>query len=154
MIKIGAASITRLKQQLTFVAGTGGIQALLMYLLGGVEPGSFYTGVIKNEFNAILHSHPSNSIESLKSIVRWMQGHWPAEAYGSADAFNRWTRMSDEQRRAALVDAQMIFTPKVELLKSIEDPGPDQIISECIARGLGYYYGLELFYEPAGCYVS
>ena len=88
---------------------------LYNYLVHGFNPGSFFTAVLANDFNAaIRHSHPSNTINALKDMAGWINNHMPRSIWGSYDAVTYWTELSAAERRAVLEKEKMIFTEKEE----------------------------------------
>lgn len=93
------------------------------YLVYGYGPGGFFTCVLANDWhNAIVRSHPSNSVESLKSLAKWTINCMPPEAWGSREAFDQWTAMSNDQRRRILERCGLIYTPKQETFQAIKEP--------------------------------
>ena len=86
------------------------------YLVQGWPPGSFYTALFANDFaGAMAHSHPSNRIDTLKYLSGWIQNHMPEQARGSYDAVEKWLGMSDDHRRTALEQAELIYDTKTEV---------------------------------------
>jgi hypothetical protein len=86
------------------------------YLVNGWHPGSFYTAVFANDFvSAMVSSHPGNRIDPLKNLAGWMLNHMPVQARGSYDAVGTWLRMSPEDRRTALEQADLIYDTKTEM---------------------------------------
>lgn len=89
------------------------------YLVHGHSPGSFFTAVLKNDFaEAIMSSHPSNTVPALKSLVAWLNHYLPKEmAWGSPAAVSEWLLLLDSDlRRARLENLKLIYTEKEELL--------------------------------------
>jgi len=85
------------------------------YLIYGYEPGSCFTAVLANDFGAaMLSSHPRNSIEAFKTLVGWMRGHMPPQAYGSYERVRAWLDLDPVERRAILELNRLIYTPKEE----------------------------------------
>jgi len=86
------------------------------YLVQGWPPGSFYTAVFANDFaGAMAHSHPSNRVDELKSLSGWLNEYMPEQACGSYDAVEKWLGMSDDDRRTALEQAELIYDVKTEV---------------------------------------
>jgi hypothetical protein len=86
------------------------------YLVNGWPPGSFYTAVFANDFvSAMAHSHPSNRIDTLKWLASWIRHHMPEQARGSYDAVEKWLGMSNDDRRTALEQAELIYDTKTEV---------------------------------------
>lgn len=85
------------------------------YLVYGYSPGSFFTSVLANDFfDAVARSHPANTIPALKKLVGWIRDAMPSEAFGSYEAVDRWTKLSEAERRTVLEKRNLIFTPKQE----------------------------------------
>lgn len=92
-----------------------------LYLLYGIEAGSFFTAVLANDFfGAMTHSHPSNSVNELKKLVIWIRRTWPEEAYGSYDKVRDWIALSEEEKRGYLVKSRLIYTEDEELVKTLK----------------------------------
>lgn len=91
------------------------------YLVHGFTPGSFFTAVLANDFaSAILHSHPSNSIEDLKKLVRWIQSIGSRGiVHGDYDIVASWTIKSDDERRFILEEMGLIFTEEEEIIMTL-----------------------------------
>ena len=86
------------------------------YLVNGWDPGSFYTAVLANDFmGAVIRSHPNNQIDALKGLAGWIHTTMPTAAWGSYDRVRTWLRMSDEDRRVVLEQAELIYTTKDEM---------------------------------------
>ena len=98
------------------------------YLVNGFDPGSFYTAVFANDFmSAVIRSHPGNRIDTLKGLAGWIYNTMPNAAWGSYDRVQTWLKMSDEQRRTVLEQAELIYTTKDEMwlvLKNEETVNP------------------------------
>lgn len=92
------------------------------YLVHGVEPGSFFTAVLANDFmGAVSHSHPANTIRALKALVGWINDCMPADAYGSYTAVKEWCKMDEDDRKHCLIQHHLIYTPKEEVWKILKD---------------------------------
>jgi len=107
------------------------------YLVHGFNPGSFFTAVLANDFaGAILHSHPSNSIEALKKLVRWIKDiHGMGMFYGNYDIVYNWTKKSENERRSILEEIGLIFTEEEEIimiLRGDEIPKEFKLIAEAL----------------------
>jgi hypothetical protein len=87
------------------------------YLAHGFEPGSFFTALLANDFfRAMQHSHPANSIPELKHLTAWIESAVPFEAFGSYQKVTNWLRLTDEQRRALLVQRGLVYTKEEEVM--------------------------------------
>lgn len=85
------------------------------YLVYGYEPGSCFTSVLANDFiGAIRSSHPTNTVNSFKSLAGWIYDHMPREAHGSYDRVRAWLDLDSDSRRVILERKGLIYTPKEE----------------------------------------
>ncbi len=85
------------------------------YLAHGFEPGSFFTSVLANDFlNAMHRSHHANTIPALKCVAGWIHNACPTEAYGSYDKVRAWLKLTAEQRRAILVECDLVYSEQQE----------------------------------------
>jgi hypothetical protein len=92
------------------------------YLINGFEPGSFFTALLANDFmSAAQHSHPVNTIPSLKKLAGWITEHMPEQAWGSYDHVKSWIAMADHKRREILEQHQLIYTTKEEVMLILKD---------------------------------
>lgn len=88
------------------------------YLVHGLEPGSFFTALLANDaMAAIMHSHPSNTITALKSLVVWLQNHLHGTTcIGSYEDVYNWCRVPENERREILVDAGLVYSEQEEIV--------------------------------------
>lgn len=86
------------------------------YLVDGFEPGGFFSGWYANDATAIIRCHPSNTVESLKDLTKWMLNCMPKEAWGSHENVREWLRMSDGKRRTILEQWDLIYTEEDEIM--------------------------------------
>jgi hypothetical protein len=92
------------------------------YLLYGFEPGSCFTAILANDFlNAMLHSHPGNSVTAFKTLASWIVNCMPPEAYGSYDKVKAWLHMDEADRRAVLEKCQLIYTEQEEVWMALNE---------------------------------
>lgn len=93
------------------------------YFVLGLQPGSFYTAVLSNDFaKAMQHSHPANSIPGLKALVGWLQSTMlTGMAWGGYIAVKTWLAMSDVQRRQVLEEFELIYSEQDEILLLLKD---------------------------------
>ena len=98
------------------------------YLVNGFDPGGFYTAVLANDFmSAVIRSHPNNQIDALKVLAGWIYNTMPNTAWGSYDRVRTWLKMTDEDRRVVLEQAELIYDTKTEMwlvLKNEETSNP------------------------------
>lgn len=85
------------------------------YLVFGIEPGSFFRGWYANDAMAIIRSHSSNTVDSLKDLSKWILNCMPPEAWGSYDSVSAWTKLSNEDRRQLLERHNLVFTEREEI---------------------------------------
>jgi hypothetical protein len=91
-------------------------EPLINYLVQGLQPGSFWSAVLANDFRrAVQCSHPSNTIPALKAATGWIWDSFPAVSRGSPEAVNRWLAMSTAERRGHLELCCLIHTEKEEV---------------------------------------
>lgn len=92
------------------------------YLVYGYSPGSFFSYVLANDWhNAIIRSHPANTVEALKNLAKFTLNVMPPETWGSAEVVDAWCRKSMDERRAVLERQGLIYTPKQETFLSIKE---------------------------------
>jgi hypothetical protein len=98
------------------------------YLVHGFEPGSCFTAVLANDFfNAIVRSHPANTIEAFKAMGKWIRDTMPPEAHGSYDAVRHWCTLDQSVRRRVLEEHRLVFKEEEEvwmILQGIEKEMP------------------------------
>ena len=85
------------------------------YLVYGFEPGGFFKGWYARDAMAIVHSHPVSTVESLKYLSKWMLNCMPHQAWGSYDQVYAWIKMPADQRRAILVDSDLVYTEQEDM---------------------------------------
>lgn len=105
-------------------------QPLYNYLVYGFSPGGFFTSVLANDWHlAIMRSHPSNTIEALKSATGWIHDHIPLQAQGSYEAVEAWCRMDAEERTKILIERQLLLPSKTEVFMALRGkPANDPIL--------------------------
>jgi len=97
------------------------------YFLHGLAPGSFFSALLANDMaQAVSHSHPMNSLVTLKNLFGWL---WSTQTYGLAWGNHRivedWLLLDDTARRNALEGKRLIYTEQQEILMALngEDTG-------------------------------
>lgn len=91
------------------------------YLVHGIEPGGFFTAVLANDWmGAIQRCHPANTIESLKSISKWINEYMPKQCHGSYKKVDDWTDTGETYRRSVLEKQGLIFTEKDETWMALQ----------------------------------
>ena len=96
------------------------VDPMYNYLVHGFEPGSFLLGWYANDAMAIVHSHPGNSVESLKNLSNWMINCMPNTAWGSYPKVDAWLSLSDAERRTRLEACELIFTEQEEIMRALK----------------------------------
>jgi hypothetical protein len=76
---------------------------------------------------ALSRSHPGNSVQALKNLVGWIQDQMPRSAWGSYEAVEYWTNLTQDGRRHILEMHRLIYTEKEETWMAVkgettEDP--------------------------------
>lgn len=95
---------------------------LYNYLVYGLEPGSFWTAVLENNFiEAMLCSHIANRIQTLKSMAQWINFEMPPEAWGNYDNVADWLKKPNQERRTILENKQLIYTPEYETWLALKE---------------------------------
>jgi hypothetical protein len=91
------------------------------YLVHGYSPGGFFTSVLANDFHsAIARSHPTNTINSLKSLGGWILDQMPLEAKGSYNNVEVWCSLPADVRRSILEDYELIYTEQQEIMMALQ----------------------------------
>lgn len=91
------------------------------YLVYGYSPGSCFTAVLANDFiGAIRSSHPSNTVEALKTLAGWINEFCPKVAYGSYARVEEWCDMTSEMRRPILEKHGLIYIEKQEVWMALK----------------------------------
>lgn len=89
------------------------------YLVHGIEPGGFFTGWYANDASSIIRSHPANTVESLKDLMKWMLNCMPQEAWGSHPSVKAWLQMESAQRRQILEERGLIYSEEDEIMLTL-----------------------------------
>jgi Txe/YoeB family toxin of Txe-Axe toxin-antitoxin module len=91
------------------------------YLVFGFEPGSCFTSVLANDFfGAMTRSHPSNTVQAFKDLVKWIADTVPAEARGSYAAVKYWTALPEDTRRSILEDHRLVYKSEEEVWMTLQ----------------------------------
>jgi len=92
------------------------------YLVHGLNPGSFFTSVLANDFaGAMTHSHPLNTISGLKNLALWLKDQAPLVAWGSYRKVSVWTKLPEDYRRLILENRGLILTAQQEIWEALKD---------------------------------
>ena len=89
------------------------------YLVYGIEPGGFFTGWYANDASSIIRSHPANTVESLKDLMKWMLNCMPHEAWGSHLRVKTWLQMESAYRRQILEERGLIYSEQDEIMMAL-----------------------------------
>ena len=92
------------------------------YLVHGLEPGSFFTSVLANDFaGAMTYSHQLNTISGLKKLTLWLKDQAPPVAWGSYRKVSAWTMLPEDDRRLILENRGLILTAEQETWETLQD---------------------------------
>lgn len=92
------------------------------YLIFGLPPGSFFTAILANDYhNAIMSSHPNNSISALKTLSWWIVNRMPDEAHGNYDKVTAWIVLDAGSRRHILENHSIIYKPEEETWLALKE---------------------------------
>ena len=95
-------------------------EPIRLYVLHGLEPGSFLSYVISNDlFGAIRTADATNS-RHLKGIAAWFLNHGPDGCYGSREHLINWIKDKDNVRSNFFNEYQKALV--VERLQGLPDP--------------------------------
>lgn len=98
------------------------VDPLYNYLVYGLNPGGFFTSVLANDFMmAMARSHPANTVEALKTVSGWIRSACPEEAWGNYDRVRDWHKMDANQRRACLVNCDLVYTEQQEIMLALKN---------------------------------
>ena len=96
-------------------------EPMFNYLVHGFEPGGFFKGWYANDASSIIRSHPANTVQALKDLMKWMLNCMPDPAWGSHDNVDNWLKMKDENRRFVLEHYKLIYTEAEEIEKVLKN---------------------------------
>lgn len=68
------------------------------YIEHGIEPGSFLTAVIQNDFVNAVAQADDNNIRNLPAYANYFYNHAPSQCWGSAEVMNEWIGLKREER--------------------------------------------------------
>ena len=98
---------------------------LALYLTRGYTPGSCLTALLANDaWNFITRSHPSNQVEDLKNLTKWIMNYDRTKAWsGSYKKVEAWCKLTDMERNAVLVEQMLVYPHADETWKLLRgDP--------------------------------
>lgn len=98
--------------------GTYYAEPMYNYFVEGFGPGGFFTSLLANDaLGALGNSHPANSILHLKKLAGWISNtRLHGIAYGSYEVVDRWLHLAEDMRRKHLVDVDLIYDEKDEIM--------------------------------------
>jgi len=99
------------------------VDPIYNYLIHGLEPGSFFSAVLANDFfSAMSHSHPGNSVLALKNLSNWIYHMGGYKIFwGSQTAVERWLKMTESARREKLEQLGLVLTEQDEIVLILKD---------------------------------
>ena len=68
------------------------------YIEHGIEPGSFLTAVIQNDFVNAVAQADDNNIRNLPAYANYFYNHAPPQCWGSAEVMSEWMNLKSEER--------------------------------------------------------
>lgn len=97
------------------------VEPMYNYLIHGFEPGGFFSGWYANDASSIVRSHPANTVEALKNLMKWMLNVMPSRAWGSHAKVGAWLQMEPTERRKILEECGLIYTEQEEIMMSLRN---------------------------------
>lgn len=99
------------------------VDCIYNYLIHGLEPGSFFSAVLANDFfSAMIHSHPGNMVAALKNLTNWIYNLKGEKVFwGSYTVVKKWTKLSATVRRKKLEELGIIFSEQDEILMILKN---------------------------------
>lgn len=91
------------------------------YFVYGFSPGGFFTSLLANDAaEAIMRSHPANTIATLKSLIQWLENSGTrGTVWGNYDIVDNWLRVTDSYRRAVLEYRGLVYTQEQEIMLAL-----------------------------------
>lgn len=93
------------------------------YLVHGLSPGSFHEALFSNDATAALSRvYPASNLQNLSSLASYLRSSalWNV-AFGSHEVVDAWLRMTEEQRRQILIDADMVNSEARDIDLALRD---------------------------------
>ncbi len=99
------------------------VDPIYNYLIHGLEPGSFFSAVLANDFfSAMSHSHPGNSVLALKNLTNWIYHMGGYKIFwGNQTTVKNWLKMKESTRREKLEQLGIIFPEQEEIVLILKD---------------------------------
>ena len=83
-------------------------EAIFNYLVYGWEPGGFLTAVMANDLLRAATVADVENVKRLAHVARFVVYALPHGCYGNYDQVKSWCRLTDEEREAVLVTADLL----------------------------------------------
>ena len=83
-------------------------EAIFNYLVYGWEPGGFLTAVMANDLLRAATVADVENVKRLAHVARFVVYALPQACYGSYNQVKTWCRLTDEEREAVLVTADLL----------------------------------------------
>ena len=99
------------------------VDPIYNYLIHGLEPGSFFSAVLANDFfKAMQHSHPVNSVNGLKNLTGWIRSTMGYGIFwGSEAVVKQWLKLTDAERRERLEALNLVYSEKDEIIMILRE---------------------------------
>jgi hypothetical protein len=94
-------------------------EALWMYMVYGIEPGSFGMAVLKNNFcDAVCGAHRMLTADTFRDLAGWLVNYAPCQSWGDKERIEFWTNLTDVERRDIMIECRL--RPSViDILKGV-----------------------------------
>lgn len=93
-------------------------EAIFNYLVHGWEPGGFLTAVLANDLYRAATVADIANVNNLAYVAKFIVYALPQASYGSYEQVETWCRLTDQEREAVLVAADLL-PDTFELIKFI-----------------------------------
>lgn len=67
-------------------------EAIRRYVINGIKPGRFLTGVITNNLSEAVNNADETNLPLLRLYVLWFYNEAPGSCWGSVNALNEWMK--------------------------------------------------------------
>jgi 1,2-phenylacetyl-CoA epoxidase PaaB subunit len=92
------------------------------YLAYGLQPGSFLESVLTNNYvMAMVRADGTWTRRGLHDLAKWILHEAPIDSWGSAEKYNAWRELTDEQRRDIMIEKKL-RPHEFEILSGVEVP--------------------------------
>lgn len=79
-------------------------EAILMYVLDGIEPGSFFYSVLANDFTGAVGRADHINIHHLKNYADLLYNFLPSDVWGSSVKVQDWISKKQLERVSGMID--------------------------------------------------